>query len=199
MIHFALPLFVVATVWFGASVYYQRAVRPLVIASVQFKLFSLRDKLRAKMIAGNIDGDSFAFGYLESLLNKLVHACSWFGIGSLIETMVVNPQRDRHPDIVRFDEEATAELKRLEEEAIFAIWPAMIANSPGWMVTLIALHPLAILIRWMRGRSERRSEMSHDGISTIDILVLPRNRKIVRPQQRAVWHTDLSKLSPIRC
>lgn len=198
MMHLVLLLFVIATVWFGASVYYQHAVRPLVIASVQFKLFALRDKLRAKMIAGNIDGDSFAFGYLESLLNKLVHACSWFGIGSLIETMVVNPQRDRHPDIVRFDEEATAELKRIEEEAIFAIWPAMIANSPGWSVTLMALHPLAILIRWMRGRTGRLQELSEDGLSNIDFVVLPRNRKIVRPQQRAVWHTDLSKLAPVR-
>ena len=110
----------------------------------------------------------------------------------------MNPQLGRHPDIVRFDEEASDELKHLEVEAILAIWPAMIANSPGWSVMLMTLHPLAVLIRWVRNRFQLRSEMPEGGLSTLDAVVMPRNRKVMRPQQRAVWHTDLSKLAPVR-
>lgn len=138
----ALLVVVISTVWFVCGLYFQYAVRPLLLDRARFGVFATRDKLRAAAICGEIDEDSFTYQSLERMLNKMVHACGWFSFSVLIEYKLrkAEPSPDLIKELTRFDKEASSELKRMERSALRQMGLSILANSLGWMIFGAALY-----------------------------------------------------------
>lgn len=147
-----------ASVWFLGSLYYQLAIRPFILDIARFGMFSVRDKLRAAALAGRVDEETFAYKFLERMLNNMVHFCAWFSMSALIEYKLTDdgavPEQIR-----RFEAEAPQLLKTLEKEAIRKARTALLGNSPFWAAVgwlLFAFSSLkAIKKRYMYSHSRQ--------------------------------------------
>lgn len=138
---------VVAFVWFIVSIYYQFAFRPFACDSIRFSVFRIRDDLRRLAISKEVDPSSFAFCHLETMLNRMIHTCAWYGVSSFIEFRLTHGSAPPHPDIERFDAEAPQSLKALESEALDEMLKIMVVNSPGWLAVASVAFVCAALKR----------------------------------------------------
>jgi hypothetical protein len=139
-------LVLVALLWAACSIFYQYAVRNALRDASRFRLFALRDRLRWLSISGQADARSFSYGYVEDLLNRIVHSCERTGMCHLLEVAFSNVGATER--MRRFEKEAPAVLRDIEREAIGAVIGAMAANSPWWMVIMGAVIGVFELMGW---------------------------------------------------
>jgi hypothetical protein len=142
MLHVTLFILVVAVIWFVMGFYWRYAVRPFLQDVARFQVFKVRDELRNSAIAREVNPESFSYGFLERMLNNMVHSCSWFSFSVLIEYMVFHGVKETEA-MKKFDREASPELKRFEETALRAVAPAVMANSLGWTCVGIACYAVS--------------------------------------------------------
>ncbi len=120
--------------WCVTSIFYQSVIRRFGTDSTRFELFAIRDELREKAIAGRLDKNSFAFQYLETMLNCMVHFCGEYSVYHVIESRLRTDVRTNNLDYERFAIEASSELRELEERAMNRMMFSLIINSPGWIL-----------------------------------------------------------------
>jgi len=140
-------VFVAAITLIG--VYYRTAIRPLAIDSVRFSLFRVRDELRQLAIAEEADVSGFSFRHLEAMLNQMINDCGFYNVAGFIEFKVRYRSRPRpaYPDIERFDNEASPELKKLEAAALDQMLRMMVLNSPGWVCVSLVVFLVDVLVK----------------------------------------------------
>jgi hypothetical protein len=121
-------------IWFVASVFYQSIIRRFGTDSTRFGLFALRDEMRLKAITEEMNKDSFAFQYLEHMLNCMVHFCGEYSVSHVIESRFRRDEAQHYPEYERYAKEATPDLRAIEEKALNKMFFAMVVNSPGWLL-----------------------------------------------------------------
>jgi hypothetical protein len=130
------------------SIFYHYVARPMLCDRGRFRLFALRDQLRGLAIDGKVSASSFEYQYLEALLCRLVEKCSWFSVSSLFESLHRNKNAELSPDAVRFEAEASDEVKEIYYTAIFAMMRVMFNNSPVWTLILTVVFSISKLFGW---------------------------------------------------
>jgi hypothetical protein len=142
--HLLIAALLVAFIWFMASVYHQAVIRPFLHDVARFRVFAVRDEIRAAAACGQVDPQSFPYQYLEDLLNSMVHLCGWYSVSALLEfaiACVLNPPTEGDvKEIERFENEASPWLREREHHAIYNMRPALIANSPCWVGIAFGLY-----------------------------------------------------------
>ncbi len=131
-----------------SSIYYHYAIRPMLCDRGRFRLFSLRDQLRGLAIEEKVAASSFEYQYLEALLCRLVEKCSWFSVSSLFESLQRNKNAALSADAVRFEAEATEDLKKIYYQALFEMMSVMFNNSPIWSLLLTIIFNVSKLFGW---------------------------------------------------
>jgi hypothetical protein len=118
------------------SLFYERAIRPMLCDRTRFKLFALRDTLRRLAIDGQIEATSNQYQYLEQLLCKLINKCAWFAWTSFFEFVWRHGDAELSPEAVDFDRSADPQLKKIYTEAVDEMTHLLLTNSPMWTFVL---------------------------------------------------------------
>ena len=130
------------------STFYHYVARPVLVDRGRFRIFALRDQLRGLAIEGKISASSFEYQYLEALLCRLIEKCSWFSVSSLFESLQRNKNAELSPNAVRFEAEASDEVKEIYYRAIFEMMGVMFNNSPVWTLILTVVFSISKLFGW---------------------------------------------------
>jgi hypothetical protein len=131
-----------------SSTFYHCAIRPMLCDRGRFRLFSLRDDLRQLAIEGKVSASSFEYQYLEALLCRLIEKCSWLSVSSLVEFVQRNKKAELSPEAVRFEAEASDDLKGIYYGAILEMMKVMFNNSPIWTLVLTIIFGISSFFGW---------------------------------------------------
>jgi hypothetical protein len=118
------------------SLFYERAIRPMLCDRTRFKLFALRDQLRRLAIDSEIQATSPEYQYLERLICKLVDKCPWFSWGSFFEFLYRHRDAELSIEAKHFNENADPQLKAIYVQAVDGMTRLLLTNSPVWTVVL---------------------------------------------------------------
>ncbi|MFY9989262.1 MAG: hypothetical protein WAK31_31200 [Chthoniobacterales bacterium] len=133
------------------DLFYSIAARPTLRDSVRFKLFSLRDKLRMMAIDGQVSPKSEDYRYLEHELCCLIDRCYWFSWAPFLEFLFYKKGANQRDDSIRFDKNASDELKEIKKEAVLEIRRAIFVNSP-WVTSCLIISILVFIFGWQVNR-----------------------------------------------
>lgn len=135
--------------WFWLSVLYQSAIRPVLNDRARFRLFRLRDELRSRGMNGEWNVQGFPYLFMEARLNRLIKLSHGITLGHILEFFILNPTPTRSKAVIRFEQEAPDELRRLDQSAMESlIWSVMV-NSPGWVALSGALGLIGSMFGWV--------------------------------------------------
>ena len=153
---------------------YQAAILPGLRLSLRYRVFGLRDRLRALVINGVVKESDPAFSFLHERLNFM--CCNLFrydllriaqSIGKLTEE-----QREYVEERVKVMEEAHEELRRIYRESLDAVLLAVVLNSLIFFAVVSVCFGLVLLtevgLRSVKEAYKRRIEQE-----TRTALVLP--------------------------
>ncbi len=130
------------------SIFFHYAIRPMLCDRGRFRIFALRDDLRGLAIERKISASSFEYQYLEKLLCRLIEKCSWFSVSSLFESLHRNKNAELSPDAVKFEAEASDDVKSIYYAALFEMMRVMFNNSPVWTIILTIVFGVSKLFGW---------------------------------------------------
>src|SRR5438552_8819827 len=130
------------------SIFYHYVARPMLCDRGRFRIFALRDRLRELAVEGKVSASSFEYQYLEALLCRLIEKCSWFSVSSFIEFWRRNKDAKLSPAAVRFEAEASNDVKDIYHSAIFEMMRVMFNNSPIWTLVLTFIFRISKLFGW---------------------------------------------------
>ncbi len=130
------------------STFYHYIARPMFVDRGRFRVFALRDELRGLAIEGKVSSSSFEYQYLEALLCRLIEKCSWFSVSSLFESLHRNKNAELSPNAVKFEAEASDEVKEIYYRALFEMMGVMFNNSPVWRLILTVVFSISKLFGW---------------------------------------------------
>jgi hypothetical protein len=133
---FTYMLALVFGVYVFFSLFYGRAIQPMLCDRTRFRVFALRDRLRRLAIEGETSAASAEYQYLERLLCKLINKCSWFSWGSFFEFLFRHKNAELSAEAKHFEEKADAKLKEIYAQAVDEMTYLLLTNSPMWTLTL---------------------------------------------------------------
>lgn len=129
--------------WAVLSAFYWYAARPVLINLPRFRLFEKRDALRAMAISGNIDPNSFVFSFLEERLCRSIQSFQNVTLQGFLRFCVSDKSKDNSSsEMIRFENEASPELKKIWRDAVKDVMAYMAINSPlltflGFVLVLV--------------------------------------------------------------
>lgn len=127
-----------------AAIFYSFAILPVLRDQTKFRLYKIRDDLRALAINGQIDPDTYAFRHLEGMLNVMVRQCVRHNVSNMMYFMLTNQiSRDDFTEMDQFQKEAPEPLKAMEKEAMRRMFTVMLQNSVVFVMfagVLLAVH-----------------------------------------------------------
>jgi hypothetical protein len=118
------------------SLFYERAIRPMLCDRTRFKLFALRDRLRRLAVDEKVAAESAEYRYLEKLICKLIDKCSWFSWSTFFEFLWRHRDAELSAEAVHFEENADPLLKDIYKEAVNEMTRLLLTNSPMWTFVL---------------------------------------------------------------
>jgi hypothetical protein len=118
------------------SLFYEKAIRPMLCDRTRFRLFALRDRLRRLAIDGAVKADSAEYRYLEKLICKLIEKCAWFSWSTFFEFLWLHRDAELSTEAVQFEEHAAQPLKSIYQEAVSEMTRLLLTNSPIWTFVL---------------------------------------------------------------
>jgi hypothetical protein len=147
---FLLPI---ALGWAILSFLYQGILRSTLCDVQRFRLFVLRDKLRTLAVDGEIDQSSFSYQHLEKLICRIVDASTWVSLSTFIELELRHGEAKPSPDMIRFEQEASKELRDIWRAVVERGVQIAIINSPGWFFIATIIIGGAVCCGWMGKQS----------------------------------------------
>ena len=129
------------------SLSYWHIVRPVFMHAIRFRLFARRDQLRELAIDGVEDAKSDSYIYLEAFINKTVAFIPSVGLFSFIIYAVLD-NRTPSTEYLRFEEQASADLKEIRNKSIQDALLLMTVNSP----VMVMLAAVVGSVLWVCGK-----------------------------------------------
>ena len=104
--------------------------REMLVLKNQYRLFSLRDKLRMYVIEGKISKNSWAFDYLDSSISKIIKDLDSLSLGKVIALGIINRKNEQ---IANFHVHFMQEVKKNKE--VGEIYAELGVIMAGFLVT----------------------------------------------------------------
>jgi hypothetical protein len=133
------------------SLFYWQVFRPVVMQGLRYRLFALRDELRAKAIDGDEDCSSFAYAHLEGLICKSIAFVPTVSLATFLLYAIPLGDEDESPESLRFRQDASPALERIRDVCAQNAFLMMTVNSPLLMILATVIGSLL----WISGTISR--------------------------------------------
>lgn len=132
-ITFAAMFLVFFIIWFVLRFIFRNAISPYMHDKARFKLFAMRDELRACEHLYK-DHDDFCFRFMEGVINSAIRGISSFGIIEILKFSPTDKERkETEHRMKKFEKNAPPELKDMDKRVVMTVIGAMAFNSPFLM------------------------------------------------------------------
>lgn len=132
----------------AVSTFYQFVVRPIVLRSLLFRMFSKRDALRRMAIDSEISPESFEFQYLQDFLCKSIALLPQLGLRHFFFHRVRLSGQPESEEAQSFQENAPHALLKMRRQVAEDAIAILILNSP--LIAGVAVLVLPCL--WVFGK-----------------------------------------------
>lgn len=126
-------------------IFYWFGIRPVLLNSVRYKIFALRDNLRRLAIDEKINADGFAYAHLEKTLCNLIGMAPVLSIYQFGQFIIWRKEFRTSSREKRFKENAPTELADIQRQAIESLFWVLLINSPLGGIALAMLVSFAWL------------------------------------------------------